>query len=75
KIVGTIPYNGDGIVNLGCAEMPDEIRRLAYDGKLNDKKYLEWRRKKFWCLVEYHGVKGYAHGNYLGEGECTASHE
>ncbi len=71
KKVGEIPYNGNGLKNLGCAEMPADLRALAFESNFEAKEYKQWRNKHYWCKIQHKETIGYVHGNYLGEGSCN----
>lgn len=65
--IGEIPYDGDGIRNLGC------------EGGLS---FAEWQQASDaeraaaaalrWCRVGYGGIEGWAAGRYLAEGSAPA---
>jgi uncharacterized protein YecT (DUF1311 family) len=60
--IGTIPYNGRGLRNLGCEGGPG----FAEWQQMNAAERKAAARKR-WCHIEYRGIRGWVAGWYLTE--------
>ncbi len=65
--VGSIPYNGNCVQNLGC-EGGLTIDEYATLSPKQRKKLL--KKRPVWCKVNYKNTLGWVNGKYLQEGSC-----
>jgi heat shock protein HslJ len=67
-VIGSLPFDADGIRNLGCEGGPSFAQWQAASPQER-----EAARKRRWCRIEHGGTVGWAAGWHLGEGNAPAA--
>lgn len=67
KKVGSIPYNGKCVENLGCV---GGLTLHEFETLSNKQQKAIIKKRPYWCKVRYRGTVGYVNGRYLSEGAC-----
>jgi hypothetical protein len=65
QIVGSLPYDADGIRNLGCEGGP-----TFAEWEASSAAEREAASRRRWCRIEHGGTVGWAAGWHLGEGSA-----
>ncbi len=63
RILGTVPPNGRGLVNLGCTGIPD----FALWQSMSEAERHRAAANR-WCRIRYQNVVGWVRGKFLAEG-------